>query len=94
MNPLALALLLASPLPAIAQSPAANCGIQPYRGATTPEGALVIVTMVNRGQACRLPVFAHPSERAGPASSGRILVAPKTGAAAFDPPSASDNNGR
>jgi hypothetical protein len=80
--------LLAAPVLAGAQEAAPPCAVQPYRGATTPQGALAIVTMSNRGQACRLPVFGNPAERSGPATAGRILVAPRSGTAAFDPPAA------
>ena len=82
------AALLALPALLAAQD-APPCTVPPYRGATTAEGALAVVTMANRGQACRLPVFGSPGDRSGPASSGRILVAPKSGTASFDPPNAS-----
>ncbi len=71
---------------ASAQSPTSACSVEPYRGATTPQGALAVVKMTNRGQVCEMPNYGYPAEGGNPATSGRILVPPKHGRARFDAP--------
>jgi hypothetical protein len=44
--------------------------------------------MHNNGQACLIPNFGLPAERANPAYSGRVTKKPANGVAAFVPPNA------
>ena len=81
-------LILLSAASVAAQQSDRPCDIQPYRGATSAQGADAIVSMVNRGQTCKLNNFGLPEEQANPAHSGRILVQPKNGRAAFEAPAA------
>jgi len=87
--PLVLASLLAIPAPVLGQNASSSCQVTPYRGATRPQGAVATVTMVNRGSPCLLPNYGLPSERANPATSGRITRPPRNSKASFSPPSAS-----
>lgn len=86
-----VASMFLAPLFAIGQtaSPDSPCRISPYTGATSPDGAIASVRMVNRGVPCLLPNYGLPAEKRHPATSGRITRAPENGTATFVAPSAS-----
>jgi hypothetical protein len=67
----------------------AACQVEPFRGATSPEGAVARVSMVNDGKPCMLQNYGIPAERGHPASSGQITAPPRSGSAVFVPPAAS-----
>ena len=71
-----------------AQAQQANCRIGSFSGASSPQGAVVNVTMRNHGRPCVIPTYGLPAEKANPAESGRITTAPTNGVAAFVPPAA------
>ena len=66
-----------------AQQTERACIVQPYRGASSPQGSVAKLSMVNRGQPCRLENYGVPDERANPAYQGRITVSPMNGTATF-----------
>lgn len=83
----ALALLLAvAASTAHAQHDA--CVISPYRGASSPEGAVAEVRMRNNGYPCVMPNYGAPNEKRYPADSGRILAPARHGTARFLAPNA------
>jgi hypothetical protein len=80
--------LLASTL-LLWQSPAAACKAEPFRGATSREGAATRMAVVNNGQPCSIVNYGVPEERSNPAHSGRITVQARNGTAEFSAPAAS-----
>lgn len=64
------------------------CRIEPYRGASSVQGAHAKVRMVNTGQACIFKNYGIPDERAHPAHSGRITQQAGNGKAEFAAPAA------
>jgi hypothetical protein len=74
---------------AIAQPPAPVCKVEPFRGATSHEGAQARMAVINTGQPCTIRNYGVPEERAQPAHSGRITAPAQNGAAVFEPPIAS-----
>lgn len=72
---------------ALAQ-PGPGCRVAPFRGATSPEGAVAQMTVVNTGAGCTIANFGVPAERRNPAQSGTITVAPSRGSARFVAPDA------
>ena len=83
-----VATVLACTSAPLAQAPASNCRVGAFSGATSPQGAVVDITMQNNGKPCEIPNFGVPAERANPADSGRITRKPANGVAAFAPPNA------
>lgn len=72
--------------PAITWSAEPTCRVEPFQGATTPQGASTRMRVVNTGAACRIANFGLPGERGGAASSGEVTVAPGHGRAVFVAP--------
>jgi len=64
------------------------CVITPYRGATSPEGAVAEVRLRNNGFPCVMPNYGAPIEKRFPADSGRILAPARHGTARFVAPNA------
>jgi Bacterial Ig domain len=77
--------LLAWP-PALAQSSA--CRVEPFQGATLPQGAVAHMHVKNTGAACVLITYGIPSERRNPTESGAITSQPSHGSATFSAPQA------
>ena len=82
---LAIALAIAAPT-AHAQHEA--CAVAPYRGASSPEGAIAEVRMRNNGFPCVMPNYGAPNEKRHPADSGRIVTPARNGTARFVAPNA------
>jgi hypothetical protein len=64
------------------------CRIEPFRGASSPQGADARASMVNRGQSCVFRNYGIPEERGNPAESGSITRLPANGKAVFSAPAA------
>lgn len=62
------------------------CRVEPFQGATTPQGASTRMRVVNTGAACRIANFGLPGERGHPASTGTITAPPMHGSATFVAP--------
>jgi hypothetical protein len=78
-------LLLAAAGSAQAQQ---RCRVEPFQGATLPQGAVAYMRVVNTGDPCVIVNFGLPSERANPAESGNITKQPAHGKAEFAAPEA------
>ena len=85
----ALTLFTAASL-AIAASAQADrpCRIEPFQGATSPQGAVAQMTVTNTGTSCSIPNYGVPADRQNPAYAGSITSAPTHGTASFAPPQA------
>ena len=83
----ALSILAAGFLaPAFGQQPVA-CHVDPFQGATLPQGAIAQVTVVNTGASCSITNFGAKGQT-NPADSGTIKSAPAHGSAEFVAPQA------
>jgi len=80
-----LATLACAMLAAAAET---GCRIEPFEGATRPEGAIARMHVVNTGSGCTIINLGAPSERRNPADSGAITEQAKHGKAAFVAPAA------
>ena len=80
------ALGLASSSSVLAQQQ--HCRIEPFQGATLPQGAIAHMHITNTGAACAIGNFGVPAERRNPAESGTITSKPSHGSAAFSAPHA------
>lgn len=65
----------------------AGCQVDPFRGATLPQGAVAQMTVVNTGTRCAIENFGA-SGRTNPADSGSITTPPTHGSAEFVAPRA------
>ena len=72
--------------PAFGQQPVA-CHVDPFQGATLPQGAIAQMTVVNTGASCAITNFGA-SGRTNPADAGSIKAAPAHGSAEFVAPQA------
>jgi hypothetical protein len=72
--------------PGTASAQATACRIEPFQGATTPQGAVMQMRVVNTGAACSVSNYGLPAEQANPAYSGAITSTPTHGSAAFVAP--------
>jgi len=70
--------------PASAEAP--GCRIDPFQGATTPQGAIMRMRVINTGASCGVSNYGLPAEQGNPAYSGSITSAPSHGSAAFVAP--------
>ncbi|MBU1361607.1 MAG: hypothetical protein KKC79_14955 [Gammaproteobacteria bacterium] len=66
----------------------ATCRIEPFSGATLPQGAVAQMTMANTGASCAITNYGVPAERQNAAYSGSITSAATHGTASFTPPRA------
>jgi hypothetical protein len=64
------------------------CRVEPFQGATLPQGAVAQMTVVNTGASCSITNYGVPTDRGNPAYSGTIASAPAHGAASFASPQA------
>ena len=71
-----------------AQAQQQRCRVEPFQGATLPQGAIAYMRMVNTGDPCTIVNFGLPSERANPAESGSITKQAAHGKAEFVAPEA------
>jgi len=65
-----------------------SCRIEPFQGATLPQGTVARMHLVNGGDACAITAFGDPTQKANPADSGKITRQPAHGAAEFAAPQA------
>ena len=81
------ALVLLTPIgSAFAKEPV--CRVEPFRGATLPQGTIAHMHVVNLGKPCLIANYGVPEERGKPADSGRITKQPAHGKAEFVAPNA------
>ena len=78
--------LVATPPTTLAQASA--CRIEPFQGATLPQGTVARMRVVNTGAACVIENWGVPADRAYPAESGSITQAAAHGKAEFLAPQA------
>ena len=71
---------------ALAQQPA--CRVEPFQGATLPQGAVARMHVVNTGTSCVIVNHGVPAERSHPADSGNITKQAAHGKAEFVAPQA------
>ena len=65
------------------------CRVEPFQGATLPQGATATMLVVSGGPACAITNFGVPAGRRNPAESGAITSNPQHGVATFSAPKAS-----
>jgi len=68
--------------------PSATCRIEPFSGATLPQGAVAQMTIANTGTSCAITNYGVPAERQNAAYSGSITSAAAHGTASLTPPQA------
>ena len=66
----------------------ATCRIEPFSGATLPQGAVAQMTIANTGASCAVTNYGIPADRQNAAHSGSITSAATHGTASFTPPRA------
>jgi hypothetical protein len=49
-----------------------RCEVAPFSGASSPQGAVATMNLVNDGQPCGITLYGIPGERRNPASEGVI----------------------
>jgi len=81
----ALFLALSGSSPA---QPSRTCSVEPFDGATQPQGAVAHMHVVNTGAACSIENFGGAREHRNPAEAGSITVKPAHGTAEFVAPRA------
>ena len=64
------------------------CRIEPFSGATLPQGAVAQMTIANTGASCAITNYGVPADRQNAAESGSITSAATQGTASFTPPRA------
>lgn len=64
-----------------------TCRVEPFRGATSAQGAVAQMTVTNTGETCSITNYGA-SGRQNPAFSGSITSVPAHGTASFTPPQA------
>ena len=64
------------------------CRVQPFQGATLPQGAVAQMTVANTGASCSITNYGVPTDRRNPAYSGSITSPPAHGNASFAAPQA------
>jgi len=72
--------------PALAKKPV--CHVEPFRGATLPQGTVARMHVVNTGKPCLIANHGVPEERRNPSDSGKITKQPTHGKAEFVAPHA------
>ncbi len=65
-----------------------DCRVEPFSGATMPQGADTTMRLTNTGKACTIINFGVGADRSNPAQSGNITKPPAHGKAEFKPPRA------
>ena len=85
---LCLCLLAFLALSGSALAQQADCRVEPFQGATSPQGAVARMRVVNTGSACLITNYGVPSERRNPADAGRITREPAHGKSEFVAPHA------
>ena len=65
-----------------------TCRVEPFQGATLPQGTVAEMTVTNTGSSCSITNYGVPTDRRNPAYSGSITSAPAHGAASFTSPQA------
>jgi hypothetical protein len=63
-----------------------NCRIEPFQGATLPQGAVAHMTISAKGASCSITNYGVPTDRRNPAYSGSITSPPSHGTATFAAP--------
>ena len=66
----------------------ATCRVEPFSGATLPQGAVAQMTIANTGASCSITNYGVPANRQNAADSGSITSTATHGTAAFTPPRA------
>ena len=64
------------------------CRIEPFQGATLPQGAVAHMHVTNTGASCAITIYGVPGERRNPAQSGTVTSKPSHGSAEFSAPQA------
>jgi hypothetical protein len=68
--------------------PSRTCRVEPFDGATQPQGAVAQMHVVNTGAACSIENFGGTRSIRNPAEGGRITAKPAHGTAEFVGPHA------
>lgn len=71
-----------------ARAQSSDCRVEPFSGATMPQGADATMRLVNTGKTCTIINFGVGADRSHPAQSGNITKPPAHGKAEFKPPRA------
>jgi hypothetical protein len=66
---------------AVAQN--SGCQVSPFSGASSLQGTVATMSVVNDGQACGITLYGVPAERRNPATQGVITGESKHGKAEF-----------
>jgi hypothetical protein len=69
---------------AVARGP--GCRVEPFDGASTTQGAIARMHVINTARGCTIVNLGAPAERRNPAQSGAITEQPKHGSATFVAP--------
>ena len=90
MQPHAVLTLFAAASLAIAANAerSATCRVEPFSGATLPEGAVAQMTISNTGASCAITNYGVPADRQNAADSGSVTSAARHGIASFAQPQA------
>ena len=81
-------LALSSLATAPGAQPTPACRVEPFQGATLPQGAVAHMKIFAVGASCSIRNWGVPSNRMNPAHSGSITLAPAHGTASFAAPDA------
>lgn len=81
-------LAVALPGAGVARAEPQGCRIEPFRGATSAQGAVAKIHVVNDGRPCAIANYGLPGERRHPAESGTITRQAEHGKAEFVAPHA------
>jgi hypothetical protein len=84
----ALCGLVATATAASASAQSRACVVEPFQGATLPQGAVARMRVARNGLACAISLYGVPGEHVNPAESGRVTKPPRHGAAEFVAPRA------
>ena len=84
---LLITILLCTSVAAVLAQPSV-CRLEPFQGATSPQGAVALMHVVNTGATCSITNYGVPVGRGNPADSGSITSQPSHGSAEFTAPQA------
>ena len=83
-----LLLVLAASLSNLAAAQTQACRVEPFQGATLPQGATAHMAVASGSRSCSITNFGVSSERRNLAESGSITLKPQHGTAEFAAPKA------
>ena len=66
----------------------ATCNVEPFQGATAPQGAVARMQVTRSAGACSIINYGLPAQRGNPAATGSITKQPAHGRAVFVAPQA------